>query len=120
MCIGDIFREGEALLAGDQPRMPCAKLAGKHGEPQLVKWVADANYTAVLHAGADRGPCRTRRPLELVQPHAERISIVAVNDIIFDRGVDRALMERLVEMPEFGESGRRIFARRLAKLAEQR
>ena len=56
---------------------------------------------------------------ELVAAHADRISITAVNDIIFDRSIDRRLMERLVEMPEFGDSGRTIFARRLAKMAEQ-
>ena len=119
VCIGDIFRAGEALLQVTQPRTPCAKLAGKHGEPQLVQWVADANYTGCYMRVLSPGVVARGDAFELVQSHAARISIVAVNDIIFDRSTDRALMERLVEMPEFGDSGRRIFARRLAKMAEQ-
>jgi MOSC domain-containing protein YiiM len=117
-CIGDVFQAGGALLQVAQPRMPCAKLAAKLGEPQLVKWIADANrtgfYMRVLTEGSvARGDAFTR-----VQMHPDRISIAAVNDIIYDRNPDRTLIARLAGMPEFGESGRIIFARRLAKLAE--
>lgn len=119
VCIGDIFRAGAALLQVTQPRTPCSKLAGKHGEPQLVKWVADANYTGCYMRVLAEGLVARGDAFELVQSHPDRISIAAVNDIIFDRHVDRGLMERLIEMPEFGDSGRRIFTRRLAKMAEQ-
>lgn len=115
-CIGDIFRAGTALLQVSQPRMPCAKLAGKHGEPQLVKWIADANFTGfymrVLEAGlVSRGDAFT-----LVRAHPDHISIAAVNEIIYDRSTDLALIAKLANLPEFGDSGRAIFARRLAKL----
>jgi MOSC domain-containing protein YiiM len=121
VCIGDVFQAGEALLQVTQPRTPCLKLAGKHGEPQLIQWVADANatgfYTRVLQEGTvARGDTFT-----LVQAHPARISIAAVDDIIFDRerSKDAALITTLVDMPEFGDSGRAIFRRRLAKLNSQ-
>lgn len=118
-CIGDIFRAGEALVQVSQPRMPCAKLAGKHGEPELVKWVSDTNFTGFYLRVLEEGPVAAGDPFTLVHAHPERISIAAVNDIIYDRSRDPALVARLAHLPEFGASGRILFARRLAKLAGQ-
>lgn len=119
ICIGDVFQVGTALLQVTQPRTPCAKLAGKHGEPQLAKWVAAANatgfYMRVLHEGVvAQGDAFT-----LVQAHPERISIAAVDDIVFDRNLDLALIAHLAQMSEMGESWRSYMRRRLAKLAGQ-
>ena len=119
VCIGDVFQVGEALLQVTQPRTPCAKLAGKHDEPQLVKWVADANATGFYMRVLREGTVARGDPFTLVEPHPTRISIWVVDDIIFDRSPDAALMTKLVEMPEFGVSGRTRFRQRLAKLPTQ-
>ena len=117
--IGDVFQAGTVLLQVTQPRTPCAKLAGKHDEPQLVKWVADANATGFYMRVLREGTVARGDPFTLVEPHPARISIWTVDDIIFDRSPDAALMTKLVEMPEFGDSGRARFRQRLAKLPTQ-
>lgn len=116
VCIGDVFQVGKALLQVTQLRTPCAKLAGKHDEPQLVKWVADTNATGFYMRVLREGTIARGDAFTLVEAHPARISIADVDDIIFDRSTDTALMAKLVEMPEFGDSGRAIFRRRLAKL----
>ncbi|MDQ3930800.1 MAG: MOSC domain-containing protein [Chloroflexota bacterium] len=35
VCVGDVFRIGEAAVQGSQPRMPCTKLAGKNDSKTL-------------------------------------------------------------------------------------
>jgi MOSC domain-containing protein YiiM len=117
-CIGDVYQVGGALLQVAQPRMPCAKLAAKLGEPQLVKWIADANYTGFYLRVLAEGPVARGDAFVRVETHKDRISIAAVNEIIYDRSADYALIARLASLPEFGESGRAIFTRRLARLAE--
>lgn len=118
ICIGDVFQAGTALLQVSLPRTPCAKLAGKHGEPQLAKWVADANATGFYMCVLQPGRVAQGDAFTLVEARPERISIAAVDDIIFDRRQDAALLARLVQMPEF-EVWRAVFSRRLAKLVEQ-
>jgi MOSC domain-containing protein YiiM len=118
-CIGDVFRAGAALLQVSQPRKPCTKLAGKHGEPQLIKWVTDINFTGFYLRVLQAGRVAVGDPFELVQEHPERISISAVNDIMYDRSSDPALITKLAHLPELGESARFYFGRRLAKLAGQ-
>jgi MOSC domain-containing protein YiiM len=119
IAIGDIFRAGEALVQVCQPRMPCAKLAAKLGEAQLVKWIADANFTGFYLRVLEEGRVARGDAFDLVEAHADRISIAAVNDIIYDRSADVSLIARLLELPEFGDSGRAIFAQRLAKAQGQ-
>jgi MOSC domain-containing protein YiiM len=114
--IGDVFRAGAALLQVSQPRMPCAKLAAKHGEPQLVKWIADANFTGFYMRVLSEGLVARGDAFELLKSHPERISVAAVNDIIYGRSADPALIAKLAGLAEFGDSGRAIFANRLAQL----
>lgn len=119
VCIGDVFQAGSALVQVSMPRTPCAKLAGKHDEPQLAKWVADANATGFYLRVLEEGQVAPGDSFTLVQAHPEHISVASVVDIIFDRSRDRALIARLAQMPEFGATGRALFAKRLEKLAGQ-
>jgi MOSC domain-containing protein YiiM len=116
ICIGDTFQVGTAVVQVSQPRTPCAKLAGKHGAPQLVKWVSDANATGFYLRVVQEGSVARGDSFTLMQAHADRITIAAVDDIIFDRSHDRALIAHLAQMPEFGASGRALFNRRLMQL----
>ena len=45
VCIGDVFRVGEAAVQVSMPRTPCGKLAAKNGERLFAKWVAQSGYT---------------------------------------------------------------------------
>ena len=117
VCIGDIFRAGEALVQVCQPRMPCTKLAGKHGEPRLINWVSDAGYTGYYLRVLAEGRVARGDDFALVEPHPDRITVAAVNDIIYQRSADIELITKLANMPAFGDAGRTKFARRLAKLS---
>lgn len=56
VCIGDVWRVGEALLQVSQPRIPCHKLAHRMGLPDFVKTFTQAGrcgcYLRVLRTGA--------------------------------------------------------------------
>jgi MOSC domain-containing protein YiiM len=116
LCVGDVFRVGGALVQVTQPRQPCGKLARKLGEPRLVDWVIDAHQGGVYVRVLTEGLVATDATFERVTQHPDRISIAAVNDIIYDRVHDRALIARLAAMPEFSADGRRRFAQKLAQL----
>lgn len=119
VCIGDIFRAGAALVQVTMPRMPCRKLAGKHGDLRLVKWVADAGYTGYYLRVLEAGRVARGDDFVLVEPHPDRISVADVNDILYDRSADLEIIAKLAQMPEFGDVGRAKFAQRLATLTAQ-
>ena len=117
VCVGDVFRIGEALVQVSQPRMPCAKLAGKNESKMLPKLMANAGYTGFYMRVLSEGVVAAGDGFDLEQAHPDRITIADVNSIIYEKSYDIALIERLAELPEFSEVGRALFARRLERLA---
>ena len=56
VCIGDVYRVGEAVVEVSQPRGPCYKIAYRWGLPDLVRIVEETGrhgwYLRVLQEGA--------------------------------------------------------------------
>ena len=119
VCIGDVFRVGDAVVQVSQPRTPCSKLAGKNGERLLTKWVGQSGYTGYYLRVLSEGDVSVDDAFERVENHHDLISIADVNDVIFGRSDDAGMIERLANLPEFGTDGRAIFAERLARIREK-
>lgn len=116
VAIGDVFRVGGATVQVSQPRTPCSKLAGKNGERLLTKWVARTGYTGFYMRVLSEGDVAAGDAFERIGRCRDPISIADVDDVIFDRAHDPALVERLADLPEFGADGRALFARRLERM----
>jgi MOSC domain-containing protein YiiM len=119
VCVGDVFRVGDAVVQVSQPRTPCSKLAGKNGERLLTKWVGQTGYTGYYLRVLSEGIVSVHDAFERVENHPDLISIADVNDVIYGRSDDAGLIERLANLPEFGADGRAIFAERQARRREK-
>jgi MOSC domain-containing protein YiiM len=117
VCVGDVFRIGEAMVQVSQPRMPCSKLAGKNGSKMLPKLIGDTGYTGFYMRVLSEGLVAADDSFDLERAHPERITIAEVNSIIYEKSYDVALIKRLAELAEFSEVGRTLFAQRLERLA---
>src|SRR5919107_1727827 len=117
VCVGDVFRIGEAMVQVSQPRMPCTKLAGKNESKMLPKLIADTGYTGFYMRVLSEGLVAADDGFDLERPHPERITLAEVNSIIYEKSDDLALIKRLAELAEFSEVGRTLFAQRLQRLA---
>ena len=119
ICIGDVFRVGEAVLQVSQPRTPCSKLAGKNGQRLLPKWVGQTGYTGFYMRVLSEGPVNAGDAFERIENHPDLIAVAEVNDVIYERSADIGLIERLANLPEFGGDGRALFAERLGRRREK-
>jgi MOSC domain-containing protein YiiM len=119
VCIGDVFRAGEAVLQVSQPRTPCSKLAGKNGQRLLPKWIGRTGYTGFYMRVLSEGLVSEGNPFERIENHPDLIAVADVNDVIYERSADAGLIERLANLPEFGGDGRTLFARRLDRLVRR-
>jgi MOSC domain-containing protein YiiM len=90
-------------------------LARKLGEPRLVDWVIDAHQGGIYVRVLEEGRVAADAALELLTQHPDRISIATVNDVIYDRVRDRALIQHLATMPEFSVAGRERMAKKLER-----
>ncbi len=119
ICIGDVFRVGEAVLQVSQPRTPCSKLAGKNGQRLLPKWVGQTGYTGFYMRVLSEGLVNAGDAFERIENHPDLIAVAEVNDVIYERSADIGLVERLANLPEFGDDGRALFAERLGRRREK-
>jgi MOSC domain-containing protein YiiM len=119
VCVGDVFRIGEATVQVSQPRMPCTKLAGKNGSKMLPKLIANVGYTGFYMRVLSEGLVDAGHGFDLFRAHPDRITIADVNSIIYEKSYDVELIKRLAELPEFSEVGRTLFARRLEQRASR-
>jgi MOSC domain-containing protein YiiM len=110
VCVGDVFRIGEATVQVSQPRMPCIKLAGKNGSKMLPKLIANVGYTGFYMRVLSEGLVDAGHGFDLFRAHPDRITIADVNSIIYEKSYDVELIKRLAELPEFSEVGRTLFA----------
>jgi MOSC domain-containing protein YiiM len=117
VCVGDVFQIGEATVQVSQPRMPCAKLAGKNESKMLPKLIANVGYTGFYMRVLSEGLVAAGDSFDLLRAHPDGITIAEVNIIIYEKSYDVALIKRLAELPEFSEVGRTLFAQRLERLA---
>jgi MOSC domain-containing protein YiiM len=119
VCVGDVFRIGEATVQVSQPRMPCAKLAGKNASKMLPKLMVHTGYTGFYMRVLSEGQVAAGDRFDRIRAHPERITIADVNSIIYERSDDIGLVEQLAELPEFSEAGRTLFAQRLERLGRE-
>ncbi len=114
ICIGDSFRVGDALAMVTLPRDPCITLDRLTGCPSLARLARKSGRCGFHMRTLEEGVIREGDPFELVRRHPARIPVFAALDLYHGRSRDRALFDRLREMPEFGEQGKQEIARRLA------
>jgi MOSC domain-containing protein YiiM len=113
ICIGDIFRAGEALVQVTQPRQPCAKIGKKLGEKKLPEWMIAYHASGLYLRVLQEGLVTSGEAFELVEAHPLQISIAMVDDLLYERSTDRALSKQLAALPEFSAAGRERFAKKL-------
>ena len=111
--IGDVLRVGEALLEVSQPRVPCAKLAMKAGDPAFggpfLRSGRSGFYLAVLREGeVARG-----NPIEFAARDDHGVTVADIASL-YARDMDNAdLLRRAVDVPALPESWKEYFRERL-------
>lgn len=112
--IGDVYRVGTALTQVSQPRVPCYKLAARHGEEGLAVWVRETGFTGFYLRCLEPGEVRAGDEVSLVRSPDRGFTVAEANGIMHG-GVDVAGIERLRAVPELSAEWKRMLGSRLEK-----
>jgi MOSC domain-containing protein YiiM len=120
VCIGDVWRWGDAVVQVAQPRYPCFKLAMhtrvEDMEQRLVTSGRSGWYLRVLQPGE----VPVRGALSVEHRSDAGLSVLdAHRAFSSDDGSALALLPALIELPALAESWRRMLRRRV-RIAENR
>ena len=113
VCIGDIISAGSALVQVTLPRDPCRTLDLLTGVPDLWTLARDTGRCGFHMRTLEGGTVRTGDAFEIVRRHPAAITVAAALDLYHGRSKDRDLAQRLLEMSEFADQGKRDITARL-------
>ena len=113
VCVGDEYRVGAARVQVTSPRVPCAKLAGKHGEPLMARWVFESGCCGFYLRVLDTAPLCAGDVIErLARPRAGW-TITRLLAAFAKTATDEPLWREIAAIPELSGSFREFFLRRL-------
>jgi MOSC domain-containing protein YiiM len=113
VCIGDVYRIGEALVQVSQPRQPCWKLARRWGCPELPARVRSTGKTGWYLRTLEPGHVRRGDAIERVEHPFPRWSIAEANRIMHNPRSPAAECRELAGCPALSADWRaKLLARR--------
>ena len=116
VCIGDVYRFGEAELEAVGPRLPCSKLAMKFGDPHFIKRFSDARRWGLYHAIRKEGVIRVGDTVEKIHEHPARVPAYELARVwVHDRD-DRDTIAKLADIEGLDPDWREGLLERLGKL----
>ncbi|RAU95325.1 MOSC domain-containing protein [Paenibacillus sp. YN15] len=114
VCIGDVYRMGEALVQVSQPRQPCYKLGHKYNRTDMPLLVQTTGYTGYYFRVLEEGCTAPGDAVLLVERSPAGITVAEANRIKYTAKDDQAEAARLLAVPGLSDSWRESLAKRLS------
>lgn len=113
VCIGDIYRLGEASVQVSQPRQPCFKLSMRYGKPEMPLLVQETGFTGFYFRVLEEGLVSPADGLTRTWRHPLGVTVDYANRIMHrDKGNFEGI-RRLLAVEELSANWRRTFEKRL-------
>lgn len=106
VCIGDVFRVGNAQLQVSQPRQPCWKLGRRWARPKLPARVQETGRTGWYCRVLVEGTVTVGDALVLVERHHPEWTVSAANRVMHHRPADFTAAAALAACPALSTSWR--------------
>ncbi len=116
VCIGDIFRLGDAVIQITQGRIPCSTITKRTNMPSLLKRMVETGYTGYLCRVLEEGTVRRDSTITLVESHPKQVSILFGNQIYFHQQKDLEGIKKVLDVQELANEWRERLGKRLEKL----
>lgn len=107
LCIGDTLRIGTALLQVSQPRVPCAKLGIRMGDPAFVNRFLNSLRTGFYLRVMEPGEVFADCPAIVTQRDPEAFTVRDIMHLRFFDKTNRAQLDRALSLPGLAKSWRR-------------
>lgn len=116
ICIGDIFKLGEATVQISQPRQPCYKLSARYGVSDIPVRMQDTGYTGFYLRVLEEGYVRRQDGLIRLTSHPLAISLNFANQIMHHDKENTQAIRQILEVDALSSSWRLTFEKRLEGL----
>lgn len=118
VCVGDIYRVGEAVIQVSAPRIPCSKQERKVGLRGFLRRVRKHRRTGWYLRVVEPGEVTAGDELVLLSRPERAYTIAQVNESWHGK-LDPAFIEELMQSPELAEGWKEMLRWRLAQAARR-
>ena len=116
ICVGDIYKLGDAVIQITQGRVPCSTINKRAGLPLLMKRMVETGFTGYLCRVLQEGIVRSDSTISLIEKHPKAISVLYGNEVYFRGSKDAEAMKTLLSVEELAEEWKGYLTNRLAKI----
>ena len=99
ICIGDVFRLGDARIQVSQPRSPCWKIDGRYGVEGMAKLIADEGITGWYFRVVEAGSVAADGPFELVERLPGAVPVARLLDLMREHHPDIDALAAVAAVP---------------------
>lgn len=115
VCIGDLFRLGEATVQLSQGRQPCWKLNLRFGVRDMARRVQQSGRTGWYFRVLSPGIVAQGSELRLIERLNPDWPLTRLNDVLYRKTLDRAALRAIAQIEGLSRSWRSLAQRRLAR-----
>jgi MOSC domain-containing protein YiiM len=113
VCVGDIYRLGDAVLQISQGRQPCWRLNAHSGWPDLARRVRETARSGWYYRVLEPGVVTAGSTLSLIERSRPEWTLGRVMRAMLARDVDAAELAGIAELAELSESWRQTCRKRI-------
>lgn len=113
ICIGDIFRLGNAVLQVSQGRQPCWRLNARFERPDMAFRVQKSGRTGWYYRVLEEGAAEAGDRLVLAERPQPQWPLSCIIDLLYTRTQDMESLAGLADLPELAPSWRTLATRRI-------
>jgi MOSC domain-containing protein YiiM len=114
VCLGDIFRIGDALFEVTQPRVPCYKLGIKMGSMQFPKRFLSSGRTGHYMRVLEEGEVGAGDSIAPIKTDPERMTIRQAVRLAFFEQEDVVMLNKALRIRALSQEWRNMFQEQLA------
>lgn len=115
VCIGDIYKIGNAVIQITQGRIPCSTIDRYTEANILLKRLIETGYTGFLARVLEEGTICADSKVELVEKHPARISVLYCNEVYF-KNKDAIAMQQIRAVDALAEDWKEKLEKRIQLL----
>ncbi|WP_195891734.1 MOSC domain-containing protein [Bacillus ndiopicus] len=115
VCIGDIYKIGDAVIQITQGRVPCSTIDKYTEATTLLKRLIETGYTGYLARVLEEGTIYADSKIELLEKDSAQISILYCNEVYF-QNKDADAMQRIHAVDALAEEWKQKLEKRIQVL----
>lgn len=113
VCIGDIYKIGDAVLQVTEGRIPCVTIAHYNEEKQFVKKIVETTLTGYFFRVIEEGTISRDSEITLLEKHPTEISVSFATNVLFHQKQDKASVEKILTVEALSADWRNRFLKLL-------